>query len=104
MDSYTKDTHRYAFELVKAARTMPVDMAEKLQHIKQMRFNYQLKALEKESIKGLLKQRFLLRVLFHQMHWQDLSFGIWNSSIGVYPMCGPLHPQFVLVLYNYHRL
>ena len=47
MDSYTKDTHRYAFKLVKAARTMPVDMAEKLQHIKQMRFNYQLKALRK---------------------------------------------------------
>ena len=33
MDSYTKDTHRYAFELIKAARTMPVDMAEKLQPV-----------------------------------------------------------------------
>ena len=47
MDSYTKDTHRYAFELVKAARTMPVDSAEKLQHIKQLRINYQLNALRK---------------------------------------------------------
>ncbi len=45
MDSYKKDTHRYAFELVKAARLMPVDSAEKLQHIKQLRLNYQLKAL-----------------------------------------------------------
>ena len=36
MVSYTKDTHRYAFELVKAAMTMPVDLAEKLQHIKQL--------------------------------------------------------------------
>ena len=53
MDSYTKDTHRYAFELVKAARIMPVDMAEKLQHIKQMRFNYQLKALRKRFNKRI---------------------------------------------------
>tara|TARA_Y100001968_G_scaffold243722_1_gene227629 strand:- start:620 stop:784 length:165 start_codon:yes stop_codon:yes gene_type:complete len=47
MDPFRKDTHSYAFELVKAARTMPVDIAENLQHIKQMRFNYQLKALRK---------------------------------------------------------
>tara|TARA_Y100001968_G_scaffold130571_1_gene119170 strand:+ start:135 stop:299 length:165 start_codon:yes stop_codon:yes gene_type:complete len=47
MDSYKKDTHRYAYELVKAARSMPVHMAEKLDHIKQLRFNYQLKALRK---------------------------------------------------------
>ena len=53
MDSYTKDTHRYAFELVKAARSMPVDLAEKLQHIKQLRFNYQLKALRKRINKRI---------------------------------------------------
>ena len=47
MDSYKKDMHRYAFELVKAARSMPVDLAEQLQHIKQLRFNYQLKGLRK---------------------------------------------------------
>ena len=53
MDSYKKDTHRYAFELVRAARSMPVDMAEKLQHIKQLRFNYQLKALRKRINKRI---------------------------------------------------
>ena len=47
MDSFPKDTHRYAFALVKAARAMPVDMAEKLDHIKQLRFNVQLKELKK---------------------------------------------------------
>ncbi len=39
MDSYTKDIHRYAFAMVKAARSMPADIAEKLDHIKQLRFN-----------------------------------------------------------------
>ena len=29
MDSFPKETHRYAFAMVKAARTMPIDMAEK---------------------------------------------------------------------------
>ena len=53
MDSHTKDAHRYAFELVKAARSMPVDLAEKLQHIKQLRFNYQLKALRKRINKRI---------------------------------------------------
>ena len=53
MDSFTKDTHRYAFELVKAARTMPVDIAEKLQLIKKMRFNYQFKALRKRINKRI---------------------------------------------------
>ena len=53
MDSYKKDTHRYAFELVRAARTMPIDIAEKLQHIKQLRFNYQLKALRKRINKRI---------------------------------------------------
>ena len=53
MFSYKKDTHRYAFELVRAARSMPVDIAEKLQHIKQLRFNYQLKALRKRINKRI---------------------------------------------------
>ena len=53
MDSYKKDTHRYAFELIKAARSMSVDLAEKLQHIKQLRFNYQLKALRKRINKRI---------------------------------------------------
>ncbi len=33
MDSFKKDTHRYAFGLVKAAREMAVDIAEKLPHL-----------------------------------------------------------------------
>ena len=60
MVSYTKDTHRYAFELVKAARSMPVDLAEKLQHIKQLRFNYQLKALSKRITKVEAKRPFII--------------------------------------------
>ena len=40
-----KETHRYAFELVKAARTMPVDWAEKQPHIKEIRTSYQKEAL-----------------------------------------------------------
>ena len=47
MDSFLKETHRYAFAMVKAARKMPVDIAEKLDHIKQLRFNIQLKVLRK---------------------------------------------------------
>ena len=47
MDSYTEDIHRYPFAMVKAARTMPVDIAEKLDHIKRLRFNVQLKNLRK---------------------------------------------------------
>ena len=47
MDSFPKDTHRYAFALVKAARTMPLDMAEKLDHIRQLRFDAELKELRK---------------------------------------------------------
>ena len=53
MDSYTKETHRYAFELVKAARSMPVHLAEKMHHIKQLRFNYQIKALRKRINKRI---------------------------------------------------
>ena len=47
MDSYTKDIHRYAFAMVKAARSMPADLAEKLDHIKQLSFNVQLQVLRK---------------------------------------------------------
>ena len=47
MDSCPKDRHRYAFALVKAARTISVDMIEKLDHIKQLRFNVQLMELRK---------------------------------------------------------
>ena len=50
MDS-TKETHRYAFELVKAARTMKVDVAEKLPHIKQLRKTYLNQALKLRSNK-----------------------------------------------------
>ena len=47
MGSLAKDTHRYAFAMVEASRIMPVDRAEKLDHIKQLRFNVQLKNLRK---------------------------------------------------------
>ena len=47
MDSSTKDFHRYAFAMVNAARSMPAEIAEKLDHIKQLRFNVQLHALRK---------------------------------------------------------
>ena len=47
MDSYTNDIHRYAFAMVKAARSMAADIAEKLDHIKQLRFNVQLQVLRK---------------------------------------------------------
>ena len=33
MDSFPKDTHKYAFAMVKAARSMPIDAAEKLEHV-----------------------------------------------------------------------
>ena len=47
MDSFKKDTHRYAFAMVKAARSMPSEIAEKLDYIKELRFNVQLKVLRK---------------------------------------------------------
>ena len=49
MDSFKKDTYRYAFAMVKAARSMPSDIAEKLDHIKQLRFNVQLQVLRKRN-------------------------------------------------------
>ena len=48
MDSFPKDTHRYAFALVKAARSMPIDTAEKLDNIKQLKLNVQLEELRKK--------------------------------------------------------
>jgi hypothetical protein len=45
MDSH-KETHRYAFELVKAARSMPVDRAEKQPHIQEIRTQHQKQALK----------------------------------------------------------
>ena len=47
MGSFPKATHKYAFAMVEAARAMPADKAEKLDHIKQLRFDVQLKALRK---------------------------------------------------------
>ena len=49
IDSYAKDVHRYAFSMVKAARSMPADIAEKLDHIKQLRFNVQLTGLQSHN-------------------------------------------------------
>ena len=46
MDSFKKDTHRYAFGLVKAGREMAVDIAEKLPHLLEIRSNYQAEALK----------------------------------------------------------
>ena len=47
MDSFTKNIHRYAFAMIKATRSMPSDIAEKPDHIKQLRFNVQLQVLRK---------------------------------------------------------
>ena len=47
MGSLAKDTHKYAFAMVEASRTMSADRAEKFDHIKQLRFDVQLKALRK---------------------------------------------------------
>ena len=46
MDSFKKDAHKYAFGLVKAARKMAVDIAEKLPHLQEIRSNYQAEALK----------------------------------------------------------
>ena len=47
MDSIIKDTHRYAFELAKAVRKMPLHKAEELDYIKELRSRHQIRALEK---------------------------------------------------------
>ena len=44
-----KETHNYAFELCKAAKKMPMDMAEKLPHIKQIRTDYQKRLLKNRT-------------------------------------------------------
>ena len=44
-----KETHRYALELLKAAKKMPMDVAEKLPHIKQIRANYQKRFLKNRT-------------------------------------------------------
>ena len=46
MDSFKKDTNRYAFGLVKAARNMAVEIAEKLPHLTEIRSNHQAEALK----------------------------------------------------------
>ncbi len=48
-DSFTKNIHRYAFAMVKAARSMLADIAEKPDHIKKLRFHVQLQVLRKRS-------------------------------------------------------
>ena len=53
MDSFKKGTHRYAFGLVKAAREMSVDIAEKLPHLKEIRSSYQ-----SESLKRRVNKKF----------------------------------------------
>ena len=53
MDSYKKETHRYAFELLKATRTMPVDRAEKQIHIQEIRKDYLQKSLRLRTNKNL---------------------------------------------------
>ena len=45
----SKETHKYAFELSKAAKKMPIDMAEKLSHIKQIRIDYQKRFLKNRT-------------------------------------------------------
>ena len=50
MDS-AKETHRYAFELAKASRTMPINIAEKQTHIQEIRSTYLEQALKLRSNK-----------------------------------------------------
>ena len=53
MGSFPEATHKYAIAMVEAARTMPAKKAEKLDHIKQLRFDVQLKALRKRINKRI---------------------------------------------------
>ena len=46
-----KDTHEYAIELLKAAKKMPVDVAERLPHLKKIRSNYQKRFLKNRTNK-----------------------------------------------------
>ena len=47
MDSFPKDSHKTVLALVQAPRSMPIDLAENLDPIKQLKFNDQLKELRK---------------------------------------------------------
>ena len=63
MDSYKKETHRYAFELVKAAREMAVDIAEKLPHLTEIyliRSKMRIPAVRASSKKRLISISNLL--------------------------------------------
>ena len=44
-----KETHKYAIELLKAAKKMPVDVAERLPHLKKIRSNYQKRFLKNST-------------------------------------------------------
>ena len=44
-----KDTHKYAIELLKAAKKMPVDVEERLPHLKKIRSNYQKRFLKNRT-------------------------------------------------------
>ena len=53
MASFPRDTHRHTFSLVKGTRKIPFDRAEKLDQIKQKRFNVQFKELRKRINKRI---------------------------------------------------
>ena len=53
MGTFPKTTHKYALAMVEASRTMPASRAEKLDHIKKLRFNVQLKNLRKRINKRI---------------------------------------------------
>ena len=63
MDSF-KETHRYAFELVKASRKMPVNRAEKQPHIQEIRTNYLQQTLRLRTNKSSAR---VLTLLFNLM-------------------------------------
>ncbi len=46
---FRKETHNYAFKLYEAAKKMPMDMAEKLPHIKRIRTDYQKRFLKNRT-------------------------------------------------------
>ena len=45
----SKDTHKYAIELLKAAKKMPVDVAERLPHLRKLRSTYQKRILKNRA-------------------------------------------------------
>ena len=44
-----KETHKYAIELLNAAKKMPVDVAERLPHLKKIRSKYQKRFLKNRT-------------------------------------------------------